>query len=141
MRMLFAAGVLLAFTLGLRAEDAKPSPPKNMAELLCGRWTGKTPKGAFELNFDEKGAFTSGQFFNFPLKSCTVKSASPFAFEAVYAIEKMGGKTVTIQFKDGKLGLDFKTITGTFNTMLDKGEFSMAKGASAPAQGAQPKKK
>ena len=118
------------------AENAKP---KNMAEVLAGKWTGKTPKGAFELVFNDKGEFVSGHFFNFPLKSCKVKGIAPFEFEVVYAIEKMNGMTVTVQFKEGQLGEDFRSVKGKFNTMLDKGDYSMTKG-DAVASDAQKEK-
>ncbi|MBI3828223.1 MAG: hypothetical protein HY291_01820 [Planctomycetes bacterium] len=124
---------LSACALGRGAAAEEQKKPANTAEFLQGKWEGTTPKGKFDLVFDEKGAFVSGHFFNFPLSKCTIKSVSPMAFEVVYAIEKMGGMTVTVQFKDGQIGKDFKSVTGTFNTMLDKGEFKMAKG-DAPAE-------
>jgi len=128
--MRLAAGILLlvlAASAGNACGAEAAAKPKNMAEMLGGKWTGKTPKGNFELNFNEKGEFASGHFFNFPLKSCKIKSVSPFEFEVVYAIEKMNGMTVTVQFKDGQFSPGFRTITGKFNTMLDKGEYSMTK--------------
>lgn len=125
---------LSAFALGRNATAEEQKKPANMAEFLQGKWEGTTPKGKFELNFDAKGAFVSGHFFNFPLSKCTIKNFSPMAFEVVYAIEKMGGMTVTVQFKDGQIGKDFKSVTGTFNTMLDKGEFKMTKGDAAPTE-------
>lgn len=38
----------------------------------------------------------------------------------------MKGMTVTVQFKAGQFDAAMTTVTGVFNTMLDKGKFSMS---------------